>query len=125
MGKVIMEKMAGDRRCLEDIRMNVFKRMLPYILVILIAFYLLPLLMRDTGTAMAVLLLFIPLVCFVCSLVYGVMESFHWQYALMTAILFLPSIFLYYNSSASVYSVGYGVLALIGNLLGALFKRRK
>lgn len=46
------------------------------------------------------------------------------EYAVITAVLFIPSIFIYYNTSACVYMIGYGIIALLGNLVSRLFLRR-
>lgn len=98
-------------------------KQLPYLLVILLGFYWLPLLIVDTGSAMMLLLVIIPLICFLCSCVYGARHSFNFFYAMIVAVLFIPSIFIFYNTTAWVYSLGYGIISLIGNLVGALFYR--
>lgn len=103
--------------------MEKMKRLWPYLLVILSDFYLLPLLIKDTGTAMLLLLVIMPLICFVCSCVYGVKHSYSLFYALIVAALFVPSIYVFYNSSAWVYALAYGIIALVGNLGGAIFFR--
>lgn len=100
--------------------MNVLKSMWYYLAILLLDFYLLPLLIKDTGTAMFLLLGVVPIICFLCSLFYGVKQGFHWQYAVITAILFLPAIFLFYNASAWIYAPCYGIVACIGNALGNL-----
>ncbi len=97
------------------------KFMLPYLVVNAIAFYLLPLLIQNTGIAMFVMLIGIPLVCFLVALVYGIKNGLNWLYPFMVAILFIPTIFIFYNYTAWVYIVGYGVIALIGNFVGKLF----
>lgn len=38
-------------------------------------------------------------------------------------ILFVPTIFMFYNESAAVYVLIYGIIATIGNLLGSLIKK--
>ncbi|MBT9776566.1 hypothetical protein GPL15_08620 [Clostridium sp. MCC353] len=101
--------------------MKILKSMRMYLLFIALDFYLVPGLIRDTGTAVLILLVVIPFLCFLCSVFYGANHSFHWQYGVITALLFIPSIFLYYNSSAWVYIIGYGVIAFIGNLIGMIF----
>lgn len=102
------------------------KKLLPYLLVILLDFYLLPLLIKDTGAAMLLLLVIMPLICFVCSFVYGLKHSYRLFYALIVTALFVPSIYVFYNSSAWVYTLGYGSIALVGNLSGAiLFPTKK
>ncbi len=104
--------------------MDRWKKMLPYLAVLAADFYLLPALMRDTGSAMVMLLMVIPLVCFACSLVYGIRNSFCIWYCVAAAVLFAPSVFIYYNASAWVYIIGYGVAALLGNLIGMAFHKK-
>jgi hypothetical protein len=100
--------------------------MLPFLLVIVLGFYLLPLLITDTGMAMLLMLVIIPLICFICSVVYGVKHSLNILYAVLVSVLFLPTVFIFYNSTAWVYTVAYGVIALAGNAIGLIFyKRRK
>lgn len=90
------------------------------VLVSLIAFYLMPLLIVDTGSGMFVLLLLIPFFCFGCSLALGAAFGFQWYYPLAVAALFVPAVFLYFNASASVYIVVFGLAALLGDGIGGL-----
>lgn len=100
------------------------KKMLPYLTIIILDFYLLPLFINDTGTAIMMMLVVIPLICFICSGVYGIKNSFNLFYALIVAILFVPSIFIFYNSTAWVYVLGYGIVALAGNVVGMMFHKQ-
>lgn len=95
----------------------------PYLLVTILGFYLLPLMLWDTGSAMLLLLVVIPLICFACACLYGMKHAFSLCYALIVAALFLPTVFIFYNFTAWVYVVGYGVIALAGNLMGAMLYR--
>ena len=101
-------------------QMKKLREMIPYLLVIILDFYLFPLLIRDTGSAMLILLMVIPLVCFICSLVYVIKNTFSLTYVIITTVLFIPSIPLFYNLTAWVYVMGYGVIALLGNAIGTL-----
>lgn len=103
--------------------MEQFKKSLPFYIAMLINFYLLPLFIADTGSAMVVLLVLIPAVCFAISVVYGLKNGFRLEYPVITAVLFIPSVFIYYNSSAWVYIVAYGVIALLGNLVSLPFRK--
>ncbi len=94
------------------------KGMWPFLLVDVAAFYGLPLLIRDTGTAMLMLLAVMPLVCFAASLAYGLRKTFSFLYPLAVAALFTPTVFIFYNASAWVYIVGYGLVALVGGMMG-------
>lgn len=102
------------------------RKMLLYLIVIVMDFYLLPLIIMDTGMAMVTLLVLVPLICFICSVSYGINHSFDLLYPVIVAVIFMPSIFIYYNSSAWVYIIGYGIVALAGDAVGSIFfKQRK
>lgn len=93
-------------------------KMSPYLIINFFVFYLSPLLIRDTGGGMFVLLMEIPVLCLIISLVYGIKNRFDFWYPLLTTLLFLPTIFIFYNESALIYVVWYGMDAVIGSLLG-------
>lgn len=95
--------------------------LLPYAIVLAADFYLLPCLIRDTGAAMVLMLCVIPLVAFCCSVIYGVRHGFTYLLPVIAAILFFPTVFIYYNASAWVYAVFYGVITLAGNRIGRIF----
>lgn len=99
-------------------------KMIPYLLVNAIAFYLLPIIIKDTGSAMAVVLVFLPLICFLTAIIFGIKNSFNWLYSLAVALLFVPTIFIHYNTSAASYIVAYGIVALVGNFIGKLFYKK-
>ncbi len=105
--------------------MNRFLKLLPYLIVNVIAFYLFPLFMQNTGTAIIFLLVGIPLVCFISAFIYGVKNNFSWSYPVIVALLFTPSIFIFYNHTAWVYIVGYAIIAFIGSLVGKLLYNKK
>lgn len=98
--------------------------LLPYVIILAIAFYVLPLLIIDTGSAMFMLLLIIPLLTFICSVIFGVRQGFDFLLTIAVIILFAPTIF-YYNMSAWVYIIAYGVIAIVGNGIGRAFHKRK
>ena len=105
--------------------MEKLKKMLPYLAVLIFDFYLLPFLIKDTGSGMLILLIGIPMICFMVSLIYGVKNSFNWLFPLLTMLLFAPSIFIFYNESAAIYILAYGIISLIGNFLGKMFRNKK
>lgn len=102
------------------------KEMLPYLFVLFVNFYILPLFMADTGTAMILLLVVMPGICAGCSLLYGLKRGFHTAYPVLAAALFIPTIYIHYNSSARVYTAVFGAAALFCSGLGAwIHKTRK
>lgn len=103
--------------------MQKVKKVIPYLLILVIDFYVLPVFIKGTGSGMIVLLIIMPLICLVNAIVYGIKQGFHMQIALFAGILFIPSIFIYYNSSAWVYALGYAFIALLGNTAGFFVKK--
>ena len=94
-----------------------------YLIVIILAFYALPVLINDTGSGIFFLLILIPIICFLTSIIYGIRHSFNLIFLLIIMALFIPTIFIFYNESAAVYVLIYGIIATIGNLLGSLIKK--
>lgn len=96
---------------------NLKKNIFIYILLV-INFYILPALIKDTGTAMIMLLVVIPMITLFISVYYGKKNGFDIWYVISVGILFFPSIFIFYNSSALIYVIVYTIIALIGNFVG-------
>ena len=94
-----------------------------YLIVITLAFYVLPAFINDTGTGIFFLIILTPIICFVTSIIYGIRHSFNLIFLLIIMALFIPTIFIFYNESAAVYVLIYGIIAAIGNLLGSLIKK--
>lgn len=92
--------------------------------ILLLAFYAVPLFMKDTGSTMAFLLAIIPAICFMTSLAYGIKNGFHVRYAVIAAGMFIPSIFLFYNETAWIYAIAYGCIAFLGNLAALPFRKK-
>ena len=103
--------------------MKKIREMSVYLIVITLAFYVLPAFINDTGTSIFFLIILTPIICFVTSIIYGIRHSFNLIFLLIIMILFIPTIFIFYNESAAVYVLIYGIIATIGNLLGSLIKK--
>lgn len=91
--------------------------------VLALVFYGVPWMIRDTGSGMIIMLIVLPLLCFATSCGYGMKNGFRFRYALIVAAMFIPSIFIFYNSSAWIYAAAYGVIALLGNLAALPFHK--
>lgn len=104
--------------------MDRLKRDLPFFGVLLLDFYLLPLLMRDTGSAMLLMLLVMPLVCLGTAAAHTAKNGFSPWFAVGAALLFAPCVPLFYNATAWVYCPAFGILALLGSFAGLLFQKR-
>ena len=104
--------------------MNKLKKNMVFYLLLLIDFYIIPLFIKDTGSAMIAMLIILPLICLITSVFYGMRNGFDRWYILNVAIIFIPSIFIFYNSSAWVYVVGYAIIALLGNVIALPLRKR-
>lgn len=104
--------------------MDKIKKNWVYYLIIFIAFYIVPMLIKDTGSGMFILLIVIPLITLITSFVYGLRNTFDFIYPLIVAILFIPTLFIYYNTSAWIYVVAYSMIAVIGELLGKILQKK-
>lgn len=102
-----------------------FPRLAPYLLALAVDFYLLPLLARDTGPAMLMMLCVMPLIALAAGVLYGVRHGFGVLLAAAALVLFVPAVFLYYNASAWVYAPAYALLVLAGTGIGRLFHGRR
>ena len=100
------------------------KKNIIFYILLFIDLYVIPRFIKDTGSAVIVMLMIIPLICLITSVFYGIKNGFDFWYILIAAIMFTPSIFMFYNSSAWIYVIGYAVIALLGNLI-ALPLRKK
>mgnify|MGYP003298840412 FL=1 len=90
------------------------------LLIQILIFYLFPLFAGPTDImGMVVLML---LATLVLSLILTIIskEKIKYLYPLVVAIIFIPSIFIYYNESALIHSLWYFVSSLIGTVLGII-----
>lgn len=84
----------------------------------------LPLLIRDTGGAMVLLLVVMPLLCVCLSFISAWKNGFEWRVPLMSAGWFLCSVPLFYNQTALPYTAVFFLLSCLGEALGAALRRR-
>ena len=104
--------------------MDKIKKNWVYYFIIFITFYLIPILIQDTGSGMFILLIVIPLITLITSIIYGLRNVFDFIYPLIVAILFIPTLVIYYNISAWVYIIAYSLIALIGEILGKTLQKK-
>ena len=98
--------------------------LLPYVVILGLDFYLLPLLAGDTGPAMLLMLCVMPLAALISALVCGMRTGFGLILPAAALLLFIPTIFIYYNSSAWIYAPVYAAVVLIGTGIGGAFHRK-
>lgn len=89
----------------------------------LFMFYIFPLFMYIYGPIGVVLIII--LVTFILSIVLSIISKnkIRYLYPFVISVLFIPSIYIYYNDSALVHSVWYLVVSIIGLLIGSLINK--
>ena len=92
-------------------------------LIQLFMFYVFPLFAGPTD-AMGMVFLIL-LATLLLSLVMGILSKYwiKYLYPAVTAVLFIPSVWIFYNESALIHAVWYLVIASIGLILGSLLRK--
>ena len=92
-------------------------------IVIAIMYYFIPLyLVKDTGSGIFLLLTAIPTIVFLISLIYAKKNGFKWYFSIIVGLLWFPNVFIL-NDSASSYIIIYGVISIVGQLIGNLLRK--
>lgn len=86
----------------------------------LFAFYIIPLFAGPTDAMGMVFLIIISTL--VLSFVLGIISenSLKFLYPIVTAVAFVPSVFIYYNQTALIHSVWYLVVSAVGLAVGTI-----
>lgn len=100
--------------------MKNYMKELIILLIQLFMFYIFPL-FGEKNDAIAIVLLII-VVTLILSIIIGITsrKKIKYLYPFIIAILFLPSIFIYYNESALIHSIWYLAVSLIGLMIGII-----
>ena len=97
-----------------------FKEIIILILQLLV-FYVLPIFI-DSYNPFGMVLLII-LLTFILSIIIGIIlkNKIKYLYPMIISLLFIPSVFIFYNESALIHSIWYLVVSYLGLGLGTLF----
>ncbi|MBR5369848.1 MAG: hypothetical protein IK137_00930 [Bacilli bacterium] len=92
------------------------------LIIQLIVFYLLPLTAGPADTMGLIVLIILS--TFILSLILGIIskENIKFLYPIIISILFIPTVFIYYNDTALIYILWYLVDSYIGLLIGSLIR---
>ena len=93
------------------------------LIIQLFMFYIFPLFAGPTDAMGMVFLIIVATL--VLSMVIGSIsnEKVKYLYPIIVAVVFVPSVYIYYNESAMIHSVWYFVVSTIGLLVGATVHR--
>lgn len=99
------------------------KKYLKEIIILLIQlfmFYIFPLFAGPTDAMGMVLLILLATLFLSLTITIISKEKIKYLYPIVAAIIFIPSVFIYYNESALIHSLWYFVSSLIGTFIGAI-----
>lgn len=90
------------------------------IIPIIIVFYLLPALPQspDGGGEVVILGMLVPTILFILNVFYAWILKFTWKFSVVSSLLFIPVIFIYFNLSAWGFVIAFMIISLLGNLVG-------
>ena len=102
------------------------KKYLKEIIILIIQlfmFYISPLFALSTDAMGMVFIIIIT--TFILSTIIGLISKhkIKYLYPIITAIIFIPSIFIYYNESALIHSLWYLVTSSQGLIIGLIFNK--
>lgn len=85
-------------------------------------FYIFPLSAGPTDTMGMIFLIIVA--TFILGIIMGYVtkEKYKYLYPFVVSILFIPSIYIYYNESAYIHVIWYFVISLTGLLVGSLIR---
>lgn len=90
------------------------------LLIQLFMFYIFPLFAGPTDTMGMVLLILLSTLLLSIIIVTISKEKIKYLYPIIISVLFIPSVFIYYNESALVHSIWYLVISIIGVIIGII-----
>ena len=95
------------------------------LLIQMVMFYIFPLSAGPTDMMGMVVLIILSV--FILSILMGSLskEKIKYLYPIVIAVLFIPSIFIYYNESALIHSLWYLVISIIGLFIGTIISKIK
>ena len=102
------------------------KKYMKEIIILLLqgcVFYILPLTAGPTD--MMGLILVIILATLVLSILMGVIseKKIKYSYPVLTAILFAPTVMIYYNESAYIHVLWYFIVSIVGMVIGIVLRK--
>ena len=102
------------------------KRYLKEIIILIIKlimfyFFLLKAGPTDVMGMIIILIMFV----FIVSMIMGAVskEKIKYLYPIIVSVLFIPSIFIYYNESALIHAVWYLIVSILGIIIGTIINK--
>lgn len=99
-------------------------KVLPYTVILLILYIVLPLISGDTGSAMFNILFVLPLMNVILALIYAYKNRISIYYYILNFIALLPTIiFIFKQWDTLIYALIYFLAALFGSFIGIALRK--
>ena len=102
--------------------MSRLKNNLVFYIIMIVNICVLPIFIRDMGSAILIMLIIMPLICLVTSFIYGYKNGFRLLYALGSPALYTATLFIFYNSTAWIYVSVLLAVSLFGMIAALPFR---
>lgn len=109
--------------------MKKVKNYLIYLIIIAVAYYVIPAIPRLdpslSGSSTAVFLLFLatPVICFAVSLIRGMLNGADILYIVLTYVVYIPMILIYRNVPIIIYGIIYTLFCGLGIYVGSVVRK--
>jgi hypothetical protein len=94
------------------------KKLIPFLIVFLIIFYVFPAIIKTSAIVLAVS----PILILITSLIYGAKHGFNILLSVFCALLFIPTLILN-GLLFGVYLIAFFICSILGNALGLIFRK--
>jgi hypothetical protein len=105
---------------------QILQKLIPYTIILAIVFFLIPIITKtDTRIELMITLLIVlnPVACLGTGAIFGIKHGFKWYFLMIVILLYIPSAYVFYNSSAVLYFVIYLIFSAVGIGIGCLLRK--
>lgn len=103
--------------------MNKYIKEIIILVIQLLVFYILPIFSGQNGGMGLILLILLATLLLSIIITIISKNKIKYLYSIIISILFIPSIFIYYNESALIHSLWYLIISFIGLLIGTILHK--
>ena len=105
---------------------QILKKLIVYTIILVVVFYLIPISTKmEVPKELMITLLIVlnPIACLGTGAVFGLKHGFKWYFLILTPLLFIPSMYIFYNDSAFIYATIYIIFSALGMGIGCILRK--
>ena len=108
--------------------MKINKNFLIHLIFIIIVFYLGPFILFYLNYPFLLIpfiVIITPILCFIITLSYSIKKNSTITFPILSIILHIPTIYIFYNESAFIHTFIYGIIIFIAFFIGKIINKSK